>query len=151
MRDAQRQAATDVASRLFQEARDALGRGQVDSAAAKLRESAERAPHFKTYELLGECLLTQGHLEEAALFLSAGAGLGNRQGRPRYLLARALLQLDEPVLAAEKLREVIEMQPEYRAAHTLLATLSADPRVIAHFGLDESIDHVVPDGTREPR
>ena len=72
---------------------------------------------------------------DAVLYLSAAAGLGNRQSRPRYLLAQVLVEMDDPVLAAAKLREAVELQPAYDAAHALLATLYQDARVIARFGL----------------
>lgn len=129
--------ALEVSSRLYQEARDALNHGDLEVATAKFRESAKQAPHFKTYEMLGECLLKCDQLEEAVLYLSASAGLGNRQYRSRYLLAQTLIRLGDPVSAAEKLQEAVQMQPAYKAARTLLdKLLTEDAQVAVHFAED---------------
>jgi tetratricopeptide (TPR) repeat protein len=57
---------------------------------------------------------------EAILYLAAAAALGNKQFRSRYLLAKALLAIDEEADAITKLKEAIEIQPTYKAAKELL-------------------------------
>jgi tetratricopeptide (TPR) repeat protein len=110
----------DEAFALYSAGRDALDEGNRPDAIEQLRRSAVLAPHFKTLELLGECLLEDGHSRDAIVYLAAAAGLGNRQFRSRYLLARALIAIGEPGHAIDKLREALEFQPTYRAARELL-------------------------------
>ena len=110
----------DEAAALYSTGRDALDAGDRAAAIERLRRSATLAPHFKTVELLGECLLQAGQPGDAIVYLAAAAGLGNRQFRSRYLLARALIATGEPGHAIDKLREALDLQPTYRAARELL-------------------------------
>jgi len=112
-------------SALFHEGRDAFDRGEYDKALPLLRRSGNLYPHFKAYELAGDCLLRLGDPAEAVLYLAAAAGLGNRQSRARLLLARALLETGDHETAALKLEEALELNPNYRTARELLAELRA--------------------------
>jgi tetratricopeptide (TPR) repeat protein len=110
--------AADEAYRLYSDARGAIRANDRSVAIEKLRNSSVLAPHYKTYELLGECLLQEGEIAEAVLYLSAATGLGNKQTRCRYLLAQALIKLD-PSRAAdaiEKLQEALAISPQKRLA-----------------------------------
>jgi predicted Zn-dependent protease len=86
-------------------------------------------PHFKTCEVLGELLLKAGQLQEATVFLAAAAGLGPRQSKPHFLLAKAILALDQSDVsgAREQLEEALRINPSYKAAHQLLADLNVEP------------------------
>jgi tetratricopeptide (TPR) repeat protein len=118
--------AADDAYKLYSEARTAMEAKDLGLALEKLRSASALAPHYKTYELLGECLLQQGEAAEAVLYLSAAAGLGNKQTRSRYLLAQALIRLDptREADAVEKLREALELNPQYKAAKQLLEDIT---------------------------
>ena len=125
----------DEAGALYSAGRASLDAGDRAGAIERLRQSAVLTPHFKTFELLGECLLEAGQLGDAIVYLAAAVGLGNRQFRSRYLLARALIATGETGHAIDKLREALELQPTYRAARELLAeTLRTYPE--PHAGRD---------------
>jgi tetratricopeptide (TPR) repeat protein len=82
-----------------------------------LSRSNEVFPHFKTLELLGECLLeSRKDGTEAVTVLAAAAGLGNRASRAYYLLARALHGCGRTQEAIEKLDAAIGFQCDFRAA-----------------------------------
>ena len=112
----------DESSKLYFEARTAIEANDLSLALEKLRSSAALLPHYKTYELLGECLLQRSEPVEAVLYLSAAAGLANKQTRCRYLLAQALVRLtpSREVDAIEKLQEALALNPQYKAARQLL-------------------------------
>ena len=93
-------------------------------ALASLKKSAELFPHFKTYECIGVCLLEQGNFIEAVLYLSASGGLGNRQSKPYYLLAKALIELKDIEWARLKLDQALEVNPNYKAARDLRSSIS---------------------------
>ena len=111
---------------LYTRGREAMDAGDYALAIARFRRSVLLDPHFKTLELLGECLLRVGQPAEAAIYLAAAAGLGSRQSRPRYLLAQALVQIECRDWAADKLREALAFNPTYRRARELLAELEAE-------------------------
>ena len=114
----------ELSSQLYQSGREAMEQAQFDVAVALLRSSAELCPHFKTLELLGECLLElPGRSSEATLFLAAAAGLGNKSSRSFFLLARALSLQGDIQGAIEKLDIAIEIQPQYKAAIQLRGEL----------------------------
>ena len=107
----------DVSYQLYQLGREAMEQRNLAVAVALFRSSSELCPHFKTFELLGECLLElPDRLSEAVVFLAAAAGLGNKSSRSFFLLARALSLQGNVQSAIEKLAIAIEMQPEYKAA-----------------------------------
>lgn len=116
----------DDAYKLYSEARTAMEAKDLGLALEKLRRASALAPHYKTYELIGECLLQRGEPSEAVLYLSAATGLGNKQTRCRYLLAQALIQLDpsREVDAIDKLHEALALNPGYKAAKELLEDIT---------------------------
>ena len=114
----------DLATQSYAAGRAATQAGDFPAAIQHLRSSGSAAAHFKTYELLGECLLAVNRPNDAIEYLAAAAGLGNRQFRSRYLLAQALLLVGEVDWATDKLTEALELQPTYRAARTLLDDIS---------------------------
>lgn len=99
-----------MADALYDWAREAMDAGDLPRATVLFHASAHERPHFKTYELLGECYVRQGELTNAMLYLAAAAGLGQRQSRSRYLLAQALEARGDVVHAIAKLDEALEAQ-----------------------------------------
>lgn len=91
-----------------------------ETATVLLRCSNQLSPHFKTLELLGECLLELGNANfEAIVVLAAAAGLGNRPFRSYFLLARALNACGRTKEAIEKLDLALALQPDTRTAREL--------------------------------
>jgi len=117
---------SDRSFRLYEEGRAAMERKDFRIAIECFRKSVSLSPHFKTCELLGECLSVTGQLQEAVVYLSAAAGLGNGQFRARYLLAKVLLALGDAQLAAEKLDEALALNPNYEAAKQLRTKILAE-------------------------
>jgi tetratricopeptide (TPR) repeat protein len=119
----------DASFSLYEAGRSAMKAGDVHSAIENFRRSTKLAPHFKTLELLGECLLQVGEINDAVLCLAAAAGLGTRQLRARRLLAEALLRVGETDTAVAKLEEALLIDPDFNAAKDLLAKLkiTTDP------------------------
>jgi tetratricopeptide (TPR) repeat protein len=113
--------------RLYKDGRNAMARGEITDAIALLLKAASLEPHAKTYQVLGECLLQDGKLLDAILYLAASAGLGSRESRSHYLLAQALIRLgnDHLVDAAQQLQRAIELNPSYKSARDLLEELSS--------------------------
>jgi hypothetical protein len=67
----------------------------------------------------GTCCQKLGRLHEAVLHLAAGAGLGNRQFRARFLLAEVLVSLGDIDGPVNKLEEAIELNSNFRRARDL--------------------------------
>ena len=59
--------------------------------------------------------------EKAILYLSAAAGLGNKQFRAYFLLANALLQINDVRGARQKLEHALSINPNYREARERLS------------------------------
>lgn len=74
--------------------------GSFEQAAQLFMRSVVASPHFKTYELLGECYLRLKRLTEAIPFLAAATAL-NRGVRAPSLLAEVWLELGCHKEAAE--------------------------------------------------
>lgn len=113
------------ASQLYQRGREAMDIGDHESAIRLFEESAAIDPHFKTLELLGECLLKMRRYHPAIMPLAAAVGLGNKPFRALYLLAQALDESGSRRNAIEKLEEAIRINPDYKAARELMAKLNA--------------------------
>lgn len=96
----------------------------LDEAITKFEESARIDPHFKTFELLGECYFNKGEYGRAIIFLSDAAGLGNKPSRAYFLLAKALLQFNDVEKARDKLNHALSINPEYKEASDLLSSIA---------------------------
>ncbi len=91
--------------------------GETEAAAGLFRASVELCPHFKTLELLGEILLqSEGATTETILALAAAAGLGSRNFRSLFLLAKALAMRGDIDGAIARLDLAIEFQPTFKKA-----------------------------------
>lgn len=104
------------ASQLHQEARNEMDRGNIARAVELFQESINALPHFKTLELLGECLLKLDRLPEAVVSLAASATLGNNAFRALFLLGTVLEELGERADAIRILDRALSVNPHYRAA-----------------------------------
>jgi hypothetical protein len=61
----------------------------VQAATRLLQQSAQLDPQFKTFELLGECLLKSAQPLEASVALRKAVEIGNKPYRALYLLGQA--------------------------------------------------------------
>ena len=63
---------------------------------------------------------------ELLCFLAAAVGISNGQFRSYFLLAQALIGLNEVEKAREKLNQALEINPDYKTARELLSTISEE-------------------------
>jgi len=89
--------------------------GALEDAVARFRESVAEWPHFKTLELLGECLLRLERPREAIVPLAAATAL-NRQGRAPALLAQAFLVMGTYRDAFDQAEEALRRAPTSKLA-----------------------------------
>lgn len=111
---------------LYIAGRTAMDSGDLQIAVERFKESVRGMPHFKTLELLGDCLMRLGEPGEAIVFLAAAAGLARKQSKPRYLLAKCLVDLRRMNDAIEFLEQALELNPNYKAARELLLLLRTE-------------------------
>lgn len=90
-----------------------MERGDYKVAIAEFKESISGHPHFKTLELLGECLLETG---DPIVPLAAASSLGSNAFRASYLLARALAEVQDFEGALRHAERAIQMHPDFKAA-----------------------------------
>src|SRR5918994_2439310 len=96
---------------LYHEGRLAMEAGDLQDAISSFCRSVAEWPHFKTLELLGECLLRLNRLREAIVPLAAATAL-NRQARAPMLLARAFLELGTYRDAFDQAEEALRRGPD---------------------------------------
>ena len=113
----------DASRLLYTKGRVLMQSGQLEAAVQAFEQSVAILPHFKTLELLGECLLELGRPVAAIVPLAAASHL-NKQVRAPALLARALLEIKDFALAFEIAEEVISRAPGDRIALKVLANPS---------------------------
>jgi tetratricopeptide (TPR) repeat protein len=100
---------------LYRRGREAMEAGALEDAIELFRQSVAEWPHFKTLELLGECLLRLERPREAIIPLAAATAL-NQQGHAPTLLARAFLELGTYGDALEQAEEALRRVPGDRLA-----------------------------------
>jgi tetratricopeptide (TPR) repeat protein len=113
----------DKSKELYLQGRESMEKGDLDQAVALFLDSTNALAHFKTLELLGECLLKLNRHNEASIYLAAASVMGTRAFRARFLLAQALVPLGEIEKAVEVLNDALELNPNYKAAKDFLQTL----------------------------
>lgn len=103
---------------LYEEGRRLMAAGSLEAAAGVLRESAALDPHFKTLELLGECLLALDRPAEAIVPLAAATAL-NAQVRAPALLAQALFRHGDLTRAWRIAQLALQRDPANRMAREI--------------------------------
>jgi tetratricopeptide (TPR) repeat protein len=96
---------------LYRLGREAMEAGSLEAAVVLFDESIAVWPHFKTLELLGECLLRLGRLREAVVPLAAATAL-HVEARAPALLAQAYLQLGQFPEAKHFAEEALRRAPD---------------------------------------
>jgi tetratricopeptide (TPR) repeat protein len=112
----------EASQKLYAAGRRAMDAGDLQRAVNLFEASITALPHFKSLELLGECLLRLGRPKEAIVPLAAATAL-NRQVRPRSFLAQALAKTGDADRARELVRSVLSEAPGNRLARQVLETL----------------------------
>ena len=101
----------------------AMDSGRFEEAVALFEQSVAISPHFKTLELLGECLVALGRLQVAIVPLAAAATLNNGSRAPA-LLAEVFLQTDQ-IYDAERMVEIaLNRDPANKRAVSVKNTLA---------------------------
>lgn len=111
------------AAELYRQARDLMAQGDLEGAVRGFRDSAEEGSHFKTFELLGECLMQLNRLREAIAPLAAATTL-NQGVRAPALLADVFLRLGERHDAEAAAQLALGRDPNNRMAQQVLAALA---------------------------
>jgi uncharacterized protein HemY len=99
----------------YEEARRLMDGGAFEQAARLFEQSAVESPHFKTYELLGECCMYLEQWTRAVLYLSAATTL-NRGVRAPSLLAEAWLAIGRRTEAGEAADIALSCDPKNKTA-----------------------------------
>ena len=100
---------------LYHQGRMEMDAGALEQAVVHFRESITEWPHFKTLELLGDCLLRLERPREAIVPLAAATAL-NRQGQAPALLAQAFLELGTYRDAFDQAEEALRRAPGHQLA-----------------------------------
>ena len=108
---------------LYHLGRTAVEAGDLEKAIGLFKDSVDEHPHFKTLELLGECLLKLGRTQESIVPLAAAVGL-NRGVRAAALLGEALLELEQYDHAIDAAEEALRRDSNNRKARTILESLA---------------------------
>jgi tetratricopeptide (TPR) repeat protein len=95
---------------LYHHGSEAMERGALVEAVVLFRASIALWPHFKTLELLGECLLGLDQTREAIVPLAAATAL-HPSSRPPALLAQAYLALGQYQEAVHFAEEALARTP----------------------------------------
>lgn len=82
---------SEMAFDLYQLARGEMNADDIDAAVVHFRQSLDLDMHYKTAELLGECLMKKGKVEDAISVLRKSVAAG-KAPRSALLLAEAYLQ-----------------------------------------------------------
>jgi len=101
-----------------------MAAGNYANAIEHFRISIRHYPHFKTLELLGECLLAMGDHVASIVPLAAAVGLGTREFRALYLLSKALVQIGKHEDALKYLDRALEMAPDFKRARELRSQIT---------------------------
>jgi tetratricopeptide (TPR) repeat protein len=99
----------------YEQARRLMEAGAFEQAADLFDSSAVQSPHFKTYELLGECYMRLRRFTEAIPYLAAATTL-NHGARAPSLLAEAWLAIDRRDKVAQAADLALSRDPKNKIA-----------------------------------
>jgi tetratricopeptide (TPR) repeat protein len=112
----------EKAYELYCVAQKTMSQGNYNDAIVILQKSATLNPHYKTLELLGECLVMAGQYCNAIIPLAAATTL-NPQPRSTLLLSNAFMSLGEMSKALKMAQLAHDRNPNYGEAEKLIATI----------------------------
>ena len=110
---------------LYNQARKAMDAGQLETAIVLFQQSIDAHPHFKSLELLGQCLITLGRPQEAIVPLAAAVTLNNSVRAPA-LLAEVFWELGQTADAAQLAEIALARDPNNKKARLVKEKLSND-------------------------
>lgn len=111
------------AKQLYEKGGKCMQAGRLAEAVEHFAASARDQPHFKTFELMGECLLAMNQPDKAVLPLAAATCL-NRGVRACALLAKSFYELGVKSLASHFAILALERDSDNRLAKSILAQLA---------------------------
>jgi TolA-binding protein len=104
---------------------DAWEKGDLATAVITLREGIYSFPFPKSLELLGECLLQEGNLVEATIYLAAAVGMSEEvECRSLLLLGKALATANDNYVSRIMLTKAISIKPDAEAQELLRLVIS---------------------------
>ena len=104
---------------------DAWEKGDLATAVITLREGVYAFPFPKSLELLGECLLQEGNIVEATIYLAAAVGMSEEEEfRPLFLLGKALATANDNYVSKIMLNKAISIEPNAEAQELLRLVIS---------------------------
>jgi predicted Zn-dependent protease len=115
----------DKSFELYQAARAHMEGNELAKAIELFRRSIDASPHFKTLELLGECLLKENKPADAIVELERSVSLNSRPARGYYLLAVAYAEVERKIDALAAANKCLEIQPDFERARKLKESLQS--------------------------
>jgi len=109
---------------LYEKGRQAMQDDKLNDAVRLFQESNLLSPHFKTFELLGECLLKLKRYNEAVGPLAAAVAL-NKGVRAPSLLAEVFFVIGENSDAREFAELALSRDPNNKKAKEILSRVKA--------------------------
>ena len=110
---------------IYEQARQAMVDGQLEEAMRLFQETVRLGPHFKAFELLGECLMKLGRHKEAVGPLASAVAL-NQGVRAPSLLAEAFLFIGDKICAQEFAELALNRDPNNKKAKDIMAKIGAE-------------------------
>jgi tetratricopeptide (TPR) repeat protein len=114
---------TMTGQELYYKGREAMEAGDLRQAISSFRESAELEPHFKTFELLGECFLKSNQPLQAIAPLQSATAM-NTSVRAVSLLGEAFYLVGRHTEAEQCANEALRRDANNRKAQEIRGTLS---------------------------
>src|SRR5947209_11833281 len=104
---------------------DAWEKGDLATAVITLREGVYAFPFPKSLELLGECLLQEGNIVEATIYLAAAVGMSEEvEFHTLFLLGKALAAANDNYVSKIMLEKAILIEPDAEARELLRLIIS---------------------------
>ena len=113
---------------LYRKGKTCMNEGNYADAIGAFTEALAHQPHFKSLELLGECYMLIGKSRDAIIPLAAAASL-NKGPRASSLLAEALLDAGEVMLATDAVENALKRDPKNRRALEVQRKLSSSKKL----------------------
>jgi tetratricopeptide (TPR) repeat protein len=109
----------------YDAAKAAKEREDLATAVITLREGMYAFPFPRLLELLGECLLQEGNIVEATIYLAAAIGMSEEvEFRTLFLLGKALATANDNYVSKIMLNKAISIKPDDEAQELLRLVIS---------------------------
>lgn len=103
----------------YEDGRNLYGAGKFEEAIRALEKTLKTSPHYKTFEIIGDCYARLDNRTNALTYMLASIAM-HPSPRACYWVSNIFIEIGDKENAVKYLKKAISLQPNYKKARDML-------------------------------